>query len=169
MATPTVTHETTHPETGSRRRSAWIAAVVLAAGAVIALVAWFAMDGDSTPTVTFDGEAAAYDGPTSFEAGEVTFVFDSSAYEPGLKFIFLATLDESITPADTEGPHTDPRPPWEDTGVIAPMVTVRGDTPDARIVERTVRLEAGHRYVLSALTDMTGDNYVHFVAFIDVD
>ncbi len=66
----------------TRLRLMWLtgAAIVIA----IAAGAFIALTGDDTPTVTFDGETATYDGPDTFEAGLHTFVFDASAYEPSV-------------------------------------------------------------------------------------
>lgn len=69
-------------------------------GAAVAL--WFVIDDNGTPTVTFDGQTASYDGPTTFEAGEVTFTFDASAYEPGVGFVIAEITDDSITVDDIE-------------------------------------------------------------------
>jgi len=169
MQAQTVPSDTGRGGSGSLHRSRWVVLSVVVAAVVAAIGAWFLVSGDGTPTVTFDGETAVYDGPTRFDAGDVTFVFDASAYEPGVVFVFNATKDPTVTAAETEGLRTDPRGPWFGPGVIAPVVSVRGDTPDERIVERAIPLLPDTRYVLSAVTDPMDDNRVYFASFIDVD
>jgi hypothetical protein len=144
--------------------------------AVIAAVAlWFVFAGDSTPSVTFDGQTVTYDGPTTFDAGDVTFTFDASEYEPGVRFAFIAINDDTLTASDLEAELDGaviaaPEPEFFDTeNTIPTLVTVQGDTADERVEERSIRLEADTRYVLVANTFSTDTNTGHWGALIEVN
>lgn len=145
--------------------------------AVIAAVAlWFIVAGDSTPIATFDGQTVTYDGPTTFDAGDVTFTFDASEYEPGVRFAFIAVNDDTLTASDLKAELDGveivlgDRPEWFGTeGSIPTLVTIQGDTADERVVERSIRLEADTRYVLVANTLRTDTNTGHWGALIEVN
>lgn len=158
----------------TRKRSVLIAASVVAA-IVVAAVFWFVASGDGTPTATFDGQSVTYEGPTSFDAGNVTFKFDVSEYETGVTFGFLPVGDDSLTAAELKaeldgayvGEGGDPE--WFDPNVIPPLVTVQGETANDRIVERSILLKADTRYVLVANTFPTDGWIGHWGALIEVE
>lgn len=161
----------THPrdadvQPSTSRQIMWLVAA-LAVILVAALALWFVFDGESTPTVTFDGTMATYDGPSSFEAGEVTFEFDGSAHEPGVAFVVVEITDDSITVDDMkawEADHTAREVPGF-TGTYTVTMATEGD----RIVEKTVDLQSGKRYALTANTSPTDTDRVHTAAIIEVD
>jgi hypothetical protein len=149
-------------------------AISVLAAIVLAAVIWFVASGDGTPTATFDGQTVTYDGPTDFDAANVTFKFDVSQYERGVTFGFLPVGDDSLTAADLKaeldgvyvGDSGDPE--WFDTNVIPTLVTVQGETEDDRIMERSIPLKADTRYVLVANTFPTDGWIGHWGALIEV-
>jgi hypothetical protein len=158
----------------AQRRWVFMAIAVLAAIAVAA-VFWFVASGDDTPTATFDGQTVTYEGPTSFDAGNVAFKFDVSQYETGVIFGFLPVGDDSLTADDLKaeldgayvGEGGDPE--WFDPKVIPTLVTVQGETEDDRIMERSIPLKADTRYVLVANTFPTDGWIGHWGALIEVE
>jgi hypothetical protein len=144
----------------------WLVAAAIVVA--IAVSAFVAMTGDSTPTVTFDGQTATYDGPATFEAGEHTFVFDGSAYEPDHAFSLGVIEDPTITAADLEA--------YAASGVssatqLSPfrfkIFWVVEDDAEARILEETFELEADTRYALEVIS--RPDDQVFFAATFEVE
>ena len=155
--------------TARSRRVPWL--VIAAIVAVLAVIgAWFVLSGDGTPTLTFDGETAVYDGPTKFDAGEVTFEFDASEYEPGVAMIVgkLATdiTLEEVQALTDEIPASSPPPPF-----VADFEIFYVVAPDAddRIIERTVELDADSRYLLTANTAPDDTDRAHPAVIIEVE
>lgn len=156
-------------ETVAPRRRPWLMLVV--AVIVIALVAglawWIGTADEGPPTVTFDGETVTYDGPTSFEAGEVIFTFDSSAYEPGVAFTVGELTDDTITMADTEAwAAANPgNVPPEFIGGYSVTFADEGD----RIVEKSIDLLPASRYAIWAITAPDDNNQGYPAAIIEVE
>lgn len=162
------------PERPATRRPLVLGLLSVFAALVVAAVVWFVLAGDGTPTATFDGDTVTYDGPTNFDAGEVTFKFDASEYEPGARFAFLPIGDDTLTEADLKAlidgvEIVGADPDWFDTDVSLPIVTLQGEADSDRIEERLITLVADTRYVLVANTFRTDGNMGHWGALIEVN
>ena len=168
----TVMHGNETEVVAGRRPSRLLWLGFAAVAAVIAVIgAWFVLAGGDTPKLTFDGEESVYDGPSTFEAGEVTFEFDASAYEPGVAMIVGELTDDSMTLADlkalsAEIPASSPPPPF--VGQFD-VTYVTGEAAEDRVVEHTVTLREGTRYLLTANTSATDTDTVHPAAIIEVE
>lgn len=90
---------------GSRSRLLWTLALI-AVVAIVGVGLWFLIAGDDVPKATFDGERATYSGPTSFEAGAITFTFDATDYDTEVAFVVTEITDDAMTLADIEA-YTD--------------------------------------------------------------
>lgn len=143
----------------------WVVAAAIVAA--IAIAAWVVLTSDSTPTVTFDGENAVYDGPATFAAGEHTFVFDGSAYEAdgGFAFMIGVIKDPTMTDADIkayESEYSYRQPPFTGRGKI---FWVLEDAED-RVLEETFLLDADTRYGIFVGSH---DSPIHFAATFQVE
>ena len=165
--TQQIAQKPVHPESHRASRTMpWIL-VSAAVAVLVALALWFVFSEDAQPTVTFDGQTATYDGPTTFDAGEVTFTFDGSEYERGVAFVIVEVIDDDITLEDfkawaAENPARSV-PPFGGTIFVA--TTASGD----QAFERTVTLEADTRYGVSANTSPTDTDQAHPVVVIEVN
>lgn len=143
-----------------------VAAAVITAFAVVVFTI---LTADSTPTVTFDGQAAVYDGPATLDAGEHTFVFDGSAYETESEFAFSLSVikDPTITDADIEAYEVESSytlPPFIGRSKIFWVL----ENAEDRILEETFQLEPGTRYGIF-VHPRGGDNLTYFAATIEVE
>lgn len=168
MATRTTLADTGSVEQPIRsNRLMWF--VIAAAVVVVAVITtWLAIDDSSTPTLTFDGESITYDGPTTFDAGEVTFVMDASDYGPGVALLISELNDDSITVDDAKAyaaDHSATRVPSWVEDFEAFFATA--EDPEDRVIEKTVTLNADTRYLLSANTAPSDTDYIHVAAIID--
>lgn len=123
------------------------------------------MTGDSTPTVTFDGQSVTYDGPATFESGEHTFVFDGSAYEANFAFILGVVKDPTITDAYIEADTATTLGQPEYIGRTK-VFWVTEDDPEARILEETFLLDADTRYAIIVITSRP--DQAHFAQTFEV-
>ncbi len=88
-------------DSGNRSRLLWILTLI-AVVAIVGVGLWFVLAGDDVPKATFDGERATYSGPSSFEAGAITFTFDATDYNTEVAFVVTEITDEAMTLADIE-------------------------------------------------------------------
>ena len=128
------------------------------------------LSGDDMPTVTFDGEEAVYDGPTTFDAGLVEFHYDVREYEPGVITIVSQLLDDTLTfeaiEADAaENPASSTPPDY--IGRFN-MTTITGETAEDRVVDKEVRLDEDTRYLITAHTSRWDTDRVFPAAIIEV-
>ncbi|NNE96545.1 MAG: hypothetical protein HKN24_11005 [Acidimicrobiales bacterium] len=141
--------------------------LVLAAIAVaVALAAFFVLTNDgSTPTVTFDGESVVYDGPSNFEAGEHTFIFDGNGSAGDIGFNIGILKDPDMTLADIEA--ADDAGPQPDFLGRSKMFWILADNLEDRVREDTVLLDPDTRYAVSVIDAAAEEGT--FVAVFDVD
>lgn len=157
--------ETTTPQRG---RMLWMIGLIVVLIIAVGAGVWFLVSDEGTPTATFDGKAATYDGPTTLKAGSVTFTFDASEYEPGIAFVIGEINDDSITFADLEA-YSE----VDGSGSTSPdflggyqiAYAVEGD----RIVEKDIKLSAGMRYAVFANTAPTDTDRAHPAAILEVE
>ncbi|MDH3731500.1 MAG: hypothetical protein OES13_10340 [Acidimicrobiia bacterium] len=127
-------------DAGNRSRLLWTLALI-AVVAIVGIGLWFVLAGDDVPKVTFDGETATYSGPTSFEAGTVTFTFDATDYDTEVAFVAVHIVsDDAMTMADFEAYAAEnsarSAPPW------AGVYHINYVTPD-EAVNKELRLTEG--------------------------
>ena len=151
------------------RRFVWLAVAFLAIVGLIA--AWMVFSEDDTPTITFDGEEAVYDGPTTFEPGLVDFHYDAAAYEDGVAIIIAQLTDDAITIEDVradaaEKPASSPPPDY--IGFFD-ITYLSSDVAKERVVDNTVRLHEDSRYLITANTSPRGSDTVFPAAIIEVE
>lgn len=162
------TRPTEAAPSGPDRRLIWVLAALVAA-VVVGLGLWFvASDDDGLPTVTFDGQSATYDGPSTFEAGEVRFEFDASAYERDVVFVIGEIRDDGITYEEIvawfdENPGGAVIPPF--MGSVEIALAADGDF----VLEETYVLQGGMRYLLSAITPPEASDRVYPAAIIETE
>ncbi len=156
------------PPEGPRRRARaiWIVIGILVVAAA-AVGIWFLVADEGEPTVTFDGSTATYSGPTSFEAGSITFTLDATEYDfpGGVAFILVPLSDESLTMADLEAIADEYAaneiPPGFD------VVRARIFFVEAEVIETDITLSEG-RWGVWANTSPMDTNRAHPAAILDV-
>ena len=130
-------------ETTGRRSRKWLWAIAVVA--VLALVGvgvsmLASSDSDDRPTLTWDGEAATYQGPDTLEAGEVTLVLKNDS-DRDVGFVWGHHVEEGHTMQETLDwvtEHPSSPPPWVgQTADIGPMVEPQ------TTVERTTTIPPG--------------------------
>jgi len=151
------------------RRRFWMLWLVGSAVVVViaALSWWLVLGDDDTPTASFDGQSATYDGPTTFDAGEVTFTFDARDHQPGAAFVFTELRDDSLTFDDLERWGAE-----NSAGVVPPWVgeldiTIVDD--DDRVVDKTFELTSGARYSIWVNTAPDDTDTAHPVVILEVE
>ncbi len=153
-------------EPTTRSRVPWVFALVVVLVVAAGGVWWALSADDGSPTVTFDGELATYDGPAILDAGEITWTIDASAYEPGAALIVAELRDESLTLADLEQWATENEasvgPPF--IGSLWMTLATYGD----RIVDEVHRLEPGI-YSVWVNTAPNDTDRAYPVAIIEVE
>jgi hypothetical protein len=152
----------------STRRTSW--AIWIAIGIVVVVAAavgvWLVLD-EGEPTVTFDGTVATYSGPTSFEAGSITFTLDATEYDysGGVAIAFAPLTDESLTMSDLEALAEQYAatevPPGIDVGRA--KIIFAG----SEVIEREVTLNEG-MWAVVANTAPSAGNRVHPAAILEV-
>ncbi len=150
------------------RRFVWLAVAFLAIVGLIA--AWMVFSDDDMPTITFDGEEAVYDGPTTFEPGLVDFRFDASEYEPGVRILIGEFKDDSMTLEDViaEEPEIGAGgvPVYLGRFTITDLMA---DEAEGRIVDKSIRLDEDTRYLISAHTSRWDTDRAFPAAIIEVE
>ena len=140
----------------------WLIVAVVAA--VVAVAVFFALTNDgSTPTVTFDGETAVYEGPTDFDAGEHTFIFDGTGSAGDIGFNIGVLKDPTLTLDDI----TDSNEPGLQPSFLGrtKMFWILEDSED-RVREDTFLLDADTRYAISVIDAAAEEGT--FIAVFDV-
>jgi hypothetical protein len=156
------------PARQERRSRSLIWVVAVAIVAAIGMLAFMALTGDSTPTVTFDGETVSYDGPATFEAGEHTFTLDASAYEAESShaFTFSAITDPSMTDAEIMAYQDDAQ--WTTPPFIGrSKIFWISENAEDRIMEETFELEPDTRYGIFVIE--RGGGQAYFAATFEVE
>lgn len=146
---------------GWRTAAIAFAVVIVVVGAVALIATLIGDDGEdlvaaaeAAPTLTFDGEAATYIGPTTLEAGTNTFSLDNT-HDTAVDFVKILSTDESLTLEDVRAwgdPNTTGQAAWfggrEVIGVGMPGV----------VADYDIALKAG-TYGLLVVDPFTGIAY----------
>lgn len=149
------------------QRTRWVPwALLVAVLAIAGAGLWLFLGDEGSPMATFDGQTVTYEGPTTFDAGEVTFTFDASAHEPGVVFVLGRVTDDAVTMADMEA-WAEVNPASDIPPFVGAFETAWA-TDDDRIVEKAFDLESGTRYSIWANTAPTDTNRAHPAVIIDV-
>jgi hypothetical protein len=144
-------------ERGRRRSWLWIAGV--AGLIVVGLGIVGCSDDEDQPTLSFDGTAATYRGPTTLDAGEITFLLENDS---DIEVVFVWGRHRE------EGHSADETIAWNDEnpGVPPPWVEEARDignpVPAGSTTEQSVELQPGPHDLLA----FDGDAYVGWIATV---
>lgn len=156
--------ETAAPKRG---RMLWMIALIVILIIAVVVGVWFLVSDEGTPTATFDGEVATYDGPTTLKAGSVTFTFDASRYEPGVAFVVGEITDATITFEDLEA-WTAVNPAQDVPDFIGTFDVTLATSGD-QIVEKDITLDQGIRYGVFANTAPNDTDRAYPAVILEVE
>ena len=121
---------------GRNLRWLWIVALI-AVIAIAGVVLWLVIsNGDEEPAITFDGTTATYSGPTTLEAGAITFSL-TNTHENAMDFGRTISTDPDLTLEEVKAwleanPNPEEDSPWfggyDYLGIVMTGQTIDWDT-----------------------------------------